>query len=324
MCKIEKFKHTEQDIEKCSVDDKFSDKKPYNYIVYRYGEEHIDEKLSSEESDVLLFGDSFIAGIRGLEISLGNTENSGELYVHCADADGIIKGGENPLIYFEELKYKKGRGKLVVVETIERSALKRALDYGNVRPLIRFTVVKKAIDHIFINDHIEYFFTDNILSYHFFKFINNIKFDYFGDVDNRIGLFSVNPKMLFYYQGVEFNKREKTQYDIESITDNILFLARRLDEKYNLRLIYVIIPNKYSVYHDYVDEPYEYDGFIPAINDKLVANNIEVVDVFSAYKEYRANDDSKLLYYPSDTHYSQFGKTMFLNEMVQKIIEVYP
>ena len=199
LCKIEKFRHTAQDIEKCSVDDKFSGKKPYNYIVYKYGEENINEKLRYEESDVLLFGDSFIAGIRGLEIILDNAD---KLYVHCADADGVIKGGENPLIYFEQIKYKKGRKKLVVVETIERSALKRALDYKNVQPLIRFTVVKKAIDHIFMNNHIEYFFTDNILSYHFFKFINNIKFDYFGDIDNRIGSFSVNPKMLFYYQGV--------------------------------------------------------------------------------------------------------------------------
>ena len=320
MCKIERFRQTEQDIARCEEIPDSSAIHGYNYTLYDFSHKLDYRFYSNDSSDVLVFGDSFIGGMQGITLYC-NDDLSDTITIHIASADGSYKGGENPLHYFERINYKKGRRRIAIVETVERSSIKRALDYPSTK-LFESSVFSQAIAHIFGNEHVEYFFTDNEFSYGFFKALNNLKFEYFGDIDNRIGAYSVDPKMLFYSEAVDFNRSVKTDYTINRVADNIEYLADELYNRYNIVLIYTIIPNKYSIYNDYADSSYRYDDFIPHINNKLIDRGVSVIDVYSPYRKYHNNDDSMLLYYPSDTHYSPFGRQIFLKATIAKVIEI--
>ena len=322
MCKIEEFRQTEAYYERCRPD-QYEDSLSHSlYQIYDQRQRYADAPDDLENSDILMFGDSFLAGTRGLKIFVDNGDSAGWLMAYNVSADGIAGAGENPLECLARMKYQKGKRKILILETVERSSMDRGLRYKDYQDHFDLTLLRKIIKHIFVNDHITYFFTDNFISYPFFRFINNIKFRYFKDIDSRIGLYSENPKMLFYFQAVEFNQMPKPKEDLDAMARNIQFLSDRLDREYNIELIYVILPNKYSIYGDFVEPNYVYDNFIPEINRQLIEKGVNIIDIYSKYMAYRKNDDSKLLYYPGDTHYSTLGQDIYFKEIVGKIAEL--
>lgn len=322
MCKIEQFRQNEHDMEITRPIDAMTSIDGYEFNLY-YNNAELDNRIfNSDSADVLLFGDSFFASLQAFMLGREGDAVTDKLIAYNICADGITKGGENPLTYFERINYEKGRRRIVVVEAVERSSIDRALDYPDEGSPIRWGFAEKVIGHIFANDHVEYFFTDNILSYNLFRIIDNIKFKYFGDIDRRIGAYSIEPKMIFYFQGIEFDKMQKSASTLELVAENIKDLSDKLKRRYNIELLYTILPNKYSIYGDYADSLFCYDNFIPIISDKLATSGVNVIDVYSLYKDYRENDDSMLLYEPSGTHYSAFGREIFIRALVKKIVAI--
>jgi len=322
MCKIDEFRQTEADYEK-SRPDRYEDSLSHSlYKIYDQRQNYADAPDDLDSSDILMFGDSFLAGIRGLKIFIDNGDSAGGLIAYNASADGIAAAGENPLECLARVNYQKSKRKFLILETVERYSLDRGLQYKDYQKIIDSRSVRKIVKHMFTNDHIAYLFTDNFVSYPFFRFINNIKFSYFKDIDTRIGGYSEDPKMLYYFQAVEFNQNPKAAADLDMMARNIKFLSDQLDSEYNIELIYVIVPNKYPIYSDFVEPDYIYDNFIPEINKRLIEKGVNVIDMYSSYMAYRKNDDSKLLYYPSDTHFSALGQDIFFKEIVRKITEL--
>jgi len=322
MCKIDEFRQTEADYERCRPDQYEDSLSNSLYQIYDQRQSYADAPDNLNSPYILMFGDSFLAGIRGLKIFIGGGENADTLKAYNVSADGIAGAGVNPLECLAREKYQKGERKFLILETVERYALDRGLQYKDFQRHFDSILLREIIKHIFVNDHITYFFTDNFISYPFFRFINNIKFHYFKDIDTRIGRYSENPKMLFYFQAVEFNQMPKPAADLNTTASNIKFLSDQLKDEYNIELIYVVLPNKYSIYSDFVDSNYEYDNFIPEINKRLIDQGVNIIDIYSRYMAYRKTDDSKLLYYPSDTHFSAFGQDIFFKEIVSKITEL--
>jgi len=83
-------------------------------------------------------------------------------------------------------------------------------------------------------------------------------------------------------------------------------------------LIYVVIPNKYSIYGDYADKGYRYDGFIPRLTERLAARGVKSVDLYSLYLG-RKKAGSPPLYYSSDTHYTALGKALAVDACIEVI-----
>jgi len=322
MCKIDEFKQTETDYEKCRPDKNEELSSRPRFQIYEQRQSYSDAPKDLEGSDILMFGDSFLAGVRGLKIFIDKGGGVDTLKAYNASADGIAAAGENPLECLARVKYQKGGKKFLILETVERSSLDRGLRCADYQKYFDLKIFQQAIKYIFINDHIAYFFTDNIISHPLLRFINNTKFHYFKDIDTRIALYSENPNMLFYFQAVEFNKTPKAAEDLDMMARNIKFLSDQLEREYNIVLIYVILPNKYSIYSDFVEPDYVYDNFIPDINNRLIEKGVKVINIYTEYMTYRSNDDSKLLYFPSDTHYSPLGQDIFFNEIVGVITEL--
>ena len=118
---------------------------------------------------------------------------------------------------------------------------------------------------------------------------------------------------------------EEMEYEVCAVCDNALdamaemiaWLSQELDAQFNIELVYLIMPNKYSIYGKDIDPDYVYDGFIPAVQERLAAWGIPYIDAYGAYQAYRSKDDGQLLYYHSDTHFTPFGKQVVLNEILR-------
>ena len=151
------------------------------------------------------------------------------------------------------------------------------------------------------------------------RFIANVRFALLDEIDPQIGGFSRDRRMIFYANAVNFNRKVKTEEEMRTLVEYVTQLAKDLKERYNLTLVYALIPNKYTIYHDFIDEAYVYDNFIPRINKQLKDTGIPVIDIYTRYKAYRATDDSQPLYLRADTHWTPLGKSMFVNEAVAVI-----
>jgi hypothetical protein len=125
--------------------------------------------------------------------------------------------------------------------------------------------------------------------------------------------------MLFNKEDIEFDGKVKTNLNYDQFADNVNNIKKVLSEKYNLQLVYIIIPNKYSIYRDILPEQKSYINFIPLITEKLKKRNVKTEDLYSIFIEYRKKFPDKLLYYGSDTHFNEIGQEIFIN-VIQNLI----
>ncbi len=170
---------------------------------------------SIDDADIITFGDSFFEVTLESESFPRELEKKTKLKVYNA-GEKVWRSHYNPLIYLNKMNYQKGQRKYLILETVERLSLARGLNYisdyakyesGELKNHTK-NQYQKFFDKIFDNDDIDYFFKENIIIYPLNKYIKNIRYTLFGDMDERVGLCSKNPKMLFYFEAVEFNKQQ--------------------------------------------------------------------------------------------------------------------
>lgn len=298
------------------------------------------EKGTLKDADVITFGDSFFNSELGSPKFAKQLEDvtGGKVFSRGnQDDDYFDEVDFNPLAYLKSVNYVKGDKKFMILESVERFALQNALKYepapaANVSLLVKVyegvgwrmrEVDTRIKNHVVVlhndNEDIKYFFSHNTIAYPITKWIANVRFKVFGEVDNRIGAYSLNPVMMFYHEDITL-KKKFTDQDLERMAGNIANLAGTLREKYNIELFYMIMPNKYSLYNDFVNGVYGYDNFIPKVNVKLREKGVAVIDLYSAYMDYRKqNQDKEWLYYPSDTHFTPVGKDIAVSLTVQEL-----
>lgn len=165
---------------------------------------------------------------------------------------------------------------------------------------------------------IAYFFRSNIAVKVVKQIIRIARYKFLHVIDERIPLFSTDPKLLFYSEDVNtFYQTETDQY-VSSLADSFVQLKNKLATKYNTDLLLVVIPGKYSLYNDFINKNDKYDNLIPKLQVQLLKNKVSFIDTYSLFKANRIND-GKLLYYAGDSHYNAVGKALLAKEIVKKI-----
>jgi hypothetical protein len=123
--------------------------------------------------------------------------------------------------------------------------------------------------------------------------------------------------MLFYSGDLGFNYARKSERILDSMATILSEFSQRLKQAYNIDLVYVVIPNKYSIYNDFI-RPYFYDNYIAQVSEKLRAKGVPFIDLYSVYMNY-STDDSRLLYFPNDTHFTPFGKRLLVEAAIKEL-----
>lgn len=263
-----------------------------------------------EEAEVLTLGDSFFNSALGSETFGSELARKLGVKVHNMRTDEFFEPQSYPVSYLEKIGYKGDKARILVLESVERSVLERAEKYNaagvatsNKLDAFAFKVLK--------NSDIEYFFKENVLVKPFGRWLKNFRFERLGIVDKSVGAYSLDPDMLFYQRDLEFNRMKKTEQLLDATADSIAKLAATLRSRYNIELVYLPIPNKYSVYHGLVPGAELYDGFIPRLCRKLTQRGVPNLDAYSIYSG-NNKPDMPLLYFASDTHYTAHGKAILV------------
>jgi len=170
----------------------------------------------------------------------------------------------------------------------------------------------------FDSNKFNYFFYNNKLFSPIDKLNKNLRFKLLDEVEKTTPKYSTDPGMLFYVEDVNFNNLDIQSESINMFANNIARLQDTLLEDYNIELIFVLIPTKYSIYGKYTKDYKLYNDFIPRSYKELNKHNINTFDTYNLF----INEDSiedDLLYYKGDSHFTPRGKNLLL----QKVLSLF-
>ena len=269
------------------------------------------EMAALEEADVLTLGDSFFNSTLASDLFANELGRKAGLKVHNLHTTAFFEPQSYPLSYLESSGYHGGRRRILILESVERTVLERGDTYNkpgastsNKLDALAFKVLK--------NNDVEYFFKHNIFVYSLGKWLKNFRFNYLKVVDKSIGAYSENPAILFYQRDLEFGRLKKTEAMLDATADSVARLSATLKKRYDIDLIYLVIPNKYSIYHGLVTGGDRYDNFIPRLTKKLTDRGVKNLDAYSLYSRFN-KAGMPLLYFSSDTHYTAYGKSVLVD-----------
>lgn len=283
-----------------------------------------------DAADIISFGDSFFNTAYDSEIFAQEFEKCSPLKMVNVPRDSSAKYWDVPATYLKHHGYRKGAKKYLLLESVDTYSLRRGLTYQQYEvqweqqfksesSVAKIKQLKKKIFNnpvanlLFESYDIEFFFRENFLVYPLCEFLNTMNFHLTGQLDSRVAAYSTQPAMLFYDESVQFDQRIKTGDELEKMADDIASMAAELQQRYNIELIYLIIPNKYTIYHGRTTTNYHYDAYIPRIYALLSRRGVKTIDILQDY-QHQTPASSDLLYYPGDTHYNKRGKQMLVQK----------
>ncbi len=238
----------------------------------------------------------------------------------------LLTTEKGPLDFLKEIEYKKAGPKVFVWETAEFYSLGRITDEGQaVKPAGHKSLVK-SLSGLFSSfkpnrGRKEYFFENNFVVQPVRAWLKDKAFHWFGDIDGLTPLYSKNPKMLFLNEEVAFRNNRTKIAQIPQLAGDIAKLSQVLKDDYNLTLVFIIVPNKLSLYADFLPKPndYGYDDFVPLLQKELAAREVKYVDIYGPFAEHRQTAPADLLFYPGDHHYTPVGKEIFEKQLLKNL-----
>ncbi len=275
-----------------------------------------------DRAEIVTMGDSFFNSSLESDLFANELARRGGDAVHNVPLTEFFEPCSYPLAYLGSIGYRPNRRRILILESVERSSLERTAKYASAASTsvnrlnaLAFKVLK--------NNDVEYFFKNNLVTYPAIKWLKNARFDWFGITDRAVGAYALRPDMLFYQRDMEFAAAPKPDAVLDGAADRVARLAATLRQRYDLDLLYVVIPDKYSVYRDYLPRGGTYDRYIPRLVERLRSRGVHAVDLYTAYEEKRRSSREPL-YYVSDTHYTAAGKAVAVDACLREIAAMSP
>lgn len=287
----------------------FKEDLPPSSIKYRYTDKH----PSIHEADIITFGDSFFDFTRLITFpeKLGDTLNRKVYYARY----------DYPLNTLSEQGYTKGLPKILLYETAERYIPARFSEphENQYKPDTR-GVLRKALSSVwhtaFVKDsEIRYslLLSRSYLTEKLYALIATFKFNTFGYIAETTPVYSLNQNVpwLFYYEEVNDDVTSfyysHSDEDIQRYCDNIADLRTKLKERYNLEMVFMPVPCKYTIYHKFVNND-AYNNLLPKIYAGLDARKVPVIKLYDQFMQ-----SQEILYYGTDTHWNEKGLKMAID-----------
>lgn len=272
------------------------------------------------EADILTFGDSFFdfARMTTFPERLGDTLHKRVYYQRMLE-------DHRPVIYLRHDDYNNPRARVLLYETSERFLAFRFLNRHDTVPAAdNRSALRKmgaaARDWLFLEDsEVKYsvLMQRSMLTTDIYSEINTFKFDAFGYITESTPRYVFHGNKPWLFTQDEVNDANSSFYypftddEINQICDNIADLGNVLHEKYNLQLIFMPVPSKYTIYHTLLNND-KYNDYLPRLYAGLEKRNVPVVKLYDRYR----NSD-KILYYYTDNHWNKNGLDIALDEALK-------
>ncbi|MGC9341869.1 MAG: alginate O-acetyltransferase AlgX-related protein, partial [Bacteroidales bacterium] len=184
--------------------------------------------------------------------------------------------------------------------------------------------VRKAIadvrDMIFL-ENTEVLYSTLLMRSYFttgiYSFISTTKFDVFNYITDKTPKYIVDEQKpwLFYFDQLNGEPSsfyyKHSQEEIDTYCNNIKDLADKLYDNYKMKMVFMAIPSKYTIYHDLLNDD-KYNNFIPRLYAGLEKRGIPVIPV---YEDFIEAEDT--IYYGTDTHWNKKGLSIALDNAVE-------
>ncbi|MCF8369840.1 MAG: hypothetical protein K9G76_12440 [Bacteroidales bacterium] len=297
--------------------DHFKENLPFPEYKYRLSEKN----PTLEESDIIAFGDSFFDINRQKTVAERLHDSLG-LKVHAAS-------GWFPLEYLAQNRYKTGKEKTIIFQIVERNIDYRFRGPHKI-PIISqkesgMSMRKLAAgvkDKIFLNSSEELYnvllkgsYPSNLL----YSKIATLKFDAFGYISSQTPVYDLQTysyPLLFYYLTVNDNHTsfyyEHTDEMIKNYCDNLVDLSIKLKENYNLNLIFLPVPNKFTIYYKDIRQDDVYDNLLPRLYAEMAKRPLTYINI---YDDFVSSD--KQLFYGTDTHWNKNGVDLAVKRLLE-------
>ncbi len=156
-------------------------------------------------------------------------------------------------------------------------------------------------------------FTTNL-----FALSSTFKFNQLGYISSQTPVYKTGAEPWLFFDKQLDDEPGSYYYDysmeeINRYCDNIAFLSRELKEKMNMKLVFLPLPNKYTLYHTVVnDDPYF--EFLPLLYEGLRERNVSCVEVYEDFK-----NAGEVLYFGTDTHWNKKGVDIALSKLIETL-----
>ncbi len=286
---------------------KFSCKVPKKWQKFRETEKNSDPN----QANVLLFSDSFF-----------DFEWQKTFPEILADTLGIkvfYERSRTPLNELRKIKLKKGEKRYLVFELSEANI--NTVFGKNHIPFIpkRQSKIYRSLQKVFPPTHntsIEYLLSKSKLTYKPYTLFLDSRFNVFKTLPPETPFFSENPPAVFHFSALVPKPGgfyyQQTENELNYIVDQMQKFATTLKTKYNLELILVIVPTKYTVEHKLINQ-HQYSNFLPQLLHKLSLANIEHLKLYDSFI-----NASNELYHPFDIHWNANGVKLTMDIFLEK------
>lgn len=279
----------------CQVDN-FNDYVPP--AKYKFRESF--KQSPPDSADVIIFGDSFFDHSRFPSIA-DRLHDSLGLKV-C-----MIRNYYLP----DSILAKAKKGALIIAGIVERNIIETYREDGNNAPSNSYKT--KLLNYIFPWDlERRYLLLSrrSCLTEGACDGIATFSFNFFHLYNRGIQLDSASDKIFLgdvFRQPSKNPFKKITDLQIDSVVTQIQLTANKITRSGHA-FIFFPLPNKETIYY-HSNTPY--NNFLPALYAKLKQRNIQVVDVYSLFKENAAGE----LYFRTDTHWNGNGISLGFNEL---------
>jgi len=269
--------------------------------------EYSARQASIEEAEILTFGDSFF--------EFSRVKQFGERIADDFNKKVHTINTIRPLEYLESKNYHDTLPKLLILERVERGLpldfeKKQVLQIEKVSPDSKLSATDKILNMIFYSKSEELYdamLKRSYLTTWIYSQIATIKLDLFGFITQLTPKYKKDGdySWLFYYDQVNEKKSsfyyQFTQEQIDSICDNMGDLAAQFKKEYNIDLVYLPLPAKYTIYHTILNQD-NYNNFLPRLFKGLDERGIKYVNVYNDFI-----DSRDTIFYRTDEHWNQKG-----------------
>lgn len=283
---------------------------------YRFNPNHPD----LHDADILTFGDSFLDYNRMVTYP--------ERLVDTLRVKVFYERNAFPLAYLNKNNYKSLQSRILIYETAERYVQNRfskphsLSNAPDKRSALRKVLVKTR-DIILQKDtetRYEVILNRSYLTGRIYKFITTLKFDLFGYIPSSTPVYTLDYEDPWLFVSEEVDKDLKGSFyhqysekEIETYCDNIVDLSKKLQQNYNLQMVFMPVPSKYTIYNKLINNDI-YNGFLPRLYQELDKRKIPVVKL---YEEYKNSDE--ILYFGTDTHWNEKGLDIAIQQTLRTL-----
>ncbi|MFA6250162.1 MAG: hypothetical protein WC686_01505 [Candidatus Shapirobacteria bacterium] len=186
----------------------------------------------------------------------------------------------------------------------------------------KLPVIKSKIlsANLAVKEHlkkIDFLLAENHFNSSVAELVATINFRFRQQISPLTPKYSLNPKLLFYRDEVEFCRSTPSLTDITKIADNLAYISNRLKTDYNIDFIFMPMPTKYTILHHLANDFQSYD-FFPELYKLLDQKKVRYIDLYHPFSQ-----SADILYLSSDTHWNHKGVTVGTQQTLKIINNAY-